>query len=94
MSKSDTIPTLLKGGDPDAAHFRVVDAKSGNAIDHVLEADSEKGTLTRLVVENGNLVREGDAFATVKEERAIRFRPVAEPKAEDMVGSTDEGEKR
>ena len=46
-------------------NIRVVDAATGEEIIRVISADAVAGTVTRFVVEDGNLVREGNAFATV-----------------------------
>ena len=56
-----------------AAQLRVVDAKTGEPIERVLDADADAGTVRRYAVEDGNLVRDGDSFAIVEEERAIRI---------------------
>lgn len=48
----------------------VTDA-DGAPIDHVLGYDQDAGTLTRRKVVDGNLVREGDRFAEITEDRAF-----------------------
>jgi biotin carboxyl carrier protein len=65
-----TIPTAVTSATPGV---RVVDAASGEAIEKVISADSAAGTVTRFAVEDGNLVRENDAFVIVTEDRAIRI---------------------
>ena len=57
--------------------LRVVDPANGETISHVRAYDQDAGTLTRMKIEDGNLVREGDHFATVTEERAFRVEWVA-----------------
>jgi|EndMetStandDraft_7_1072992.scaffolds.fasta_scaffold22848_5 hypothetical protein len=52
---------------------RVIDADSGELIANVIEADAEAGKLERYVVEGGALVRDGDRFKTIAEDRAIRI---------------------
>ncbi len=64
-------------------NIRVVDAATGEEIIRVISADTVAGTVTRFVVEDGNLVREGNAFATVTEERAIRIEWIVPPEASD-----------
>jgi len=60
-----------------ASAMRVVDAKSGEAIAQVIEADADAGKLRRYAVEDGLLVREDNAFKIIDEDRAIRIEPVA-----------------
>ncbi|MFV1919138.1 hypothetical protein VPH46_06865 [Sphingomonas sp. MJ1 (PH-R8)] len=68
------VPTQAKVGvTPDFAKLRVVDADTGRAIAHVLEADVEKGTVRRYAVEHGNFVREGSDLKVIDEERKIRL---------------------
>lgn len=55
------------------AKVRVVDAETGRAIDKVISADVDAGTVRRYAVEHGNLVRQGDHFKVLEEERAIRI---------------------
>lgn len=62
-------------------NIRVVDAATGEEIIRVISADAVAGTVTRFVVEDGNLVREENAFATVTEERAIRIEWIVPPEA-------------
>lgn len=52
--------------------LRVVDPANGDTISHVRAYDQDARTLTRMKIEDGNLVREGDHFATVTEERDFR----------------------
>lgn len=52
--------------------LRVVDPANGETISHVRAYDQDARTLTRMKIEDGNLVREGDHFATVTEERDFR----------------------
>lgn len=69
-----SVPTYVKAGvTPDFAKLRVVDADTGRAIAHVLEADAEKGTVRRYAVERGNFVREGSDLKVIDEERKVRF---------------------
>ena len=68
------VPTQAKAGvTPDFAKLRVIDADTGRAIAHVLEADAEKGTVRRYAVERGNFVREGSDLKVIEEERKVRF---------------------
>jgi len=62
-------------------NIRVLDAATGEEIIRVISADAVAGTVTRFVVEDGNLVREGNAFAIVTEERAIRIEWIVPPEA-------------
>ncbi|AOF97941.1 hypothetical protein [Sphingobium sp. RAC03] len=64
--------TLLASGS-----LRIVDPANGETISHVRAYDQDAGTLTRMKIEDGNLVREGDHFATVVEERAFRVEWIA-----------------
>lgn len=57
--------------------LRVVDPATGETISHVRGYDQDAGTLTRMKIADGNLVREGDHFATVVEERAFRVEWIA-----------------
>jgi len=61
------------------ANLRVVDAGSGEPIVRVISADSEAGKVSRYAVEDGNLVREGNAFKTVDEDRKIRIEWIDPP---------------
>lgn len=63
-------------------NIRVVDATTGEEIIRVISADAVAGTVTRFDVQEGNLVREGNAFATVTEERAIRIEWIVPPQAD------------
>lgn len=62
-------------------NIRVVDAATGEEIIRVISADAVAGTVTRFLVEDGNLVRKDDAFETVTEERAIRIEWIVPPEA-------------
>ncbi len=73
-------------------NIRVVDAATGEEIVRVISADAVAGTVTRFVVEDGNLVREGNAFATVTEERAIRIEWIAPPEAPADVEPSGAGD--
>lgn len=64
-------------------NVRIVDAKSGDEIVKVIEADADKGKVRRFDVQDGNLVRENDAFKVVDEDRAIRVEWRVPPAAED-----------
>lgn len=63
---------------------RVRDASTREELTHVISADAERGKVARYAVEDGNLVREGDALKVVAEDRAIIIEPV-EPIAIDPV---------
>jgi hypothetical protein len=68
------LPTHVAAGiTPEFAKLRVVDAETGKRIDHVLEADTEKGTVRRYAVEHGNFVREGSDLKVIEEERKVRL---------------------
>ena len=73
-----------------ASNLRVVDAATGDTIARVIEADAEKGTVRRFEVEDGNLVRDGDSFKIVEEERKIRIEWIDPPVAGDDAAA-DEG---
>ncbi|WP_433910377.1 hypothetical protein [Sphingomonas yabuuchiae] len=62
-------------------NIRVVDAATGEEIIRVISADAVAGTVTRFLVEDGNLVRKDGAFETVTEERAIRIEWIVPPEA-------------
>jgi hypothetical protein len=64
------------------ASIRVVDVKTGETIEQVLEADVAAGKVTRYAVDGGNLVRIGDAFEIIEEDREIRIEAIAAPTAE------------
>jgi len=57
----------------DLRRLRVVDAETGETIAKVQAADADAKSVTRLDVVDGNLVREGDAYRTITEDRAIRI---------------------
>jgi len=65
------------------ANLRVVDAGSGEPILKVIEADAEAGKVVRYAVENGNFVRDGDAFKVITEDRQIRIEWLAPPAGGD-----------
>jgi biotin carboxyl carrier protein len=71
-------PTAVTSATPGV---RVIDAASGDVIEKVISADSAAGTVTRFAVEDGNLVRENDAFVIVKEDRPIRIEILSEGEA-------------
>lgn len=71
------------------ANLRVVDAGTGETIDRVLEADVAAGKLARHEVKDGNLVREGDAFKIIEEERAIRIEWIVPPSV--TIAADEEG---
>lgn len=73
-------------------NIRVVDAATGEEIVRVISADAVAGTVTRFVVEDGNLVREGNAFATVTEERTIRIEWIVPPEAPADVEPSGTGD--
>ena len=82
MTEASAPPRLfVAGGMPDdiAANLRVVDAKSGEAIAGVIEADAAAGRLTRYAMLDGNLVRNGDRFETIEERRQIRIEWIVDP---------------
>jgi hypothetical protein len=52
----------------------VIDADTGKPMTHVIAADAEAGTVTRLATdEAGNLVRQDNCFVRITEERALRI---------------------
>lgn len=61
------------------ANVRIVDAGTGEPIDRVISADSDAGKVSRYAIEDGNLVREGNAFKTVDEDRKIRIEWIDPP---------------
>ena len=67
------VPTSVSATTPNRELLKVVDAGTGREIAQVIEADAQKGTVKRFAVEKGNLVRDGDTFVIVEEERAIRI---------------------
>jgi hypothetical protein len=69
------------------ANLHVVDAATGETIARVLEADATTGKVRRYAIEDGNLVREGDAFKIVDETREIRIEWIVVPV--DPAASTD-----
>ncbi|WP_242095420.1 hypothetical protein [Sphingomonas sp. CROZ-RG-20F-R02-07] len=90
MSEQTPPPTAVKIGEASAdvaARLRIVDAATGATIDRVVEADSVTGKIRRMAVENGNLIREGDRFKVIDEDRAIRIEWI-EP--ETIVDHVDE----
>ena len=67
-------------------NIRVVDAATGEAIARVIAADSDAGKVSRYAIDDGNLVREGNASKTIDENRKIRIEwidPPVEPIADD-----------
>lgn len=69
-------PSRAKIGETPASicsRLRIVDAETGEPIRKVIEADADKGKLIRFAVEDGALVREGDRFKMIEEDRAIRI---------------------
>lgn len=60
-------------------NVRVIDVETGKVIDKVISADAEAGKLTRYAVEKGNLVRDGDRFQMIEEERKIRIEWIKVP---------------
>lgn len=74
--KEEAPPTYVKLGVTLASvcnRLRVIDAETGDMLSKVIEADADNGRVVRYVVEKGALVREGDRFKTVEEERPIRI---------------------
>ncbi|WP_088183580.1 hypothetical protein [Sphingobium sp. Z007] len=55
------------------ARIAVVDAETGDRIEKVIQADADAGKVTRFVVEDGALVRDGNRYRTIEEERKIRI---------------------
>lgn len=55
-----------------ANRLRVLDAATGEAVEKVIAYDMDAGTVTRYLVEGGNLVRKDNAFVTITEDRSIR----------------------
>ena len=70
---SDALPNDI------LANLRVVDAATGETIARVLEADCSTGNVRRYAIEDGNLVREGEAFKIVDETREIRIEWIEVP---------------
>ncbi|MGW8204402.1 hypothetical protein ACWGM0_17885 [Sphingomonas bisphenolicum] len=69
-------PTYAKLGVTPASvcnRIRVLDAETGALIAKVIEADAEAGRVVRYAVENGALVRDGDRYQTIEDERPIRI---------------------
>ena len=67
-------PTYAKiGVTPGWTDLRVVDAETGKAVSKVIEANAQEGWLVRFETKSGNLVRVGDDFSTIREERPIRI---------------------
>ncbi len=58
--------------------FRVIDAKTGEPINGVIAANVTTGTVRRFEIENGHLVRNGDTFVIVDEDRDIRIEVIDE----------------
>lgn len=75
--QNDDLPAQLAAGDAEARGIRVIDAATGEPIARVIEADAQAGTLSRYALKDGNLVREGDRFLVLAEEREIRFEWIA-----------------
>ena len=73
-----------------AGTMRVVDAKSGDAIEQVIEANVTTGKVRRYAVEAGLLVREDNEFKVIEEDRAIRIEQI-EPIADDKPAAGDIG---
>lgn len=74
--KEEAPPSYVKlGVTPSAVlnRVRVVDAETGALIDKVIEADADAGKVVRYAVESGALVRDGDRYQTIEEERPIRI---------------------
>jgi hypothetical protein len=68
------LPTHAAAGiTPGFANLRVVDTATDKVIAHVLEADTEKGTVRRYAVERGNFVREGSDLKVIEEARKVRL---------------------
>lgn len=90
-------PTMIVAGgltNDVAANLRVVDAATGETIERVLDADADAGKVSRYAVEDGNLIREGDSFKIVDEDRAIRIEWIDSPVADQVdadASATDEG---
>ncbi|SEM62848.1 hypothetical protein SAMN05192583_0889 [Sphingomonas gellani] len=82
---------VISGGLPDdiARNIRVVDASTGETIPQVIEADAGAGTVRRYDVQDGNLVREKDAFKIVEEERKIRMEWIEPPVVEPVEGEAE-----
>lgn len=73
-------------------NLRVVDAKTGEEIARVIEADSDAGKVRRFDVKDGNLVREGDHFKLIEEDREIRIEWTNPPEPDAADAGTIEGE--
>jgi len=76
------------------ANIRVVDAKTGETIEQILEADVASSTVSRYAVEAGNFVRVDNAFQIIDEDREIRLEAIETPAAEaaDAVDAVDADE--
>lgn len=73
-------------------NVRVVDAATGEEIIRVISADAVAGTVTRFLVEDGNLVRNGGVFETVTEDRAIRIEWIVPPETPVDIESSGTGD--
>lgn len=80
-----TAPVRVEIGVTPAAlcsNLRVLDKASGTALDAVLMADAEAGRVRRYEVKDGDLVREGNSFKLVEEDRAVTIEWIDPPAAE------------
>lgn len=65
-------PTVIDYSVPGAPrNVAVFDRGTGEQIEKVIFADAASGKVVRYAVEDGNLVRDGDDFARIEEDRAI-----------------------
>lgn len=67
------------------ANVRVVDAKTGEQIERVRRYDVDAGQVSRFEVKDGNLVRDGDSYKLIDEDREIRVEWINPPTAEPTV---------
>ncbi|WP_294354038.1 hypothetical protein [uncultured Sphingomonas sp.] len=67
------------------ANVRVVDAKTGETIERVRRYDVDAGQVSRFEVKDGNLVREGDSYKLIDEDREIRVEWINPPSDEPVV---------
>lgn len=61
------------------ANLRLRDSATGEEIIQVIAYDRDAGTVTRHQLHDGNLVREGDRYAIVTEQRDFRVEVIGGP---------------
>lgn len=75
-----TPPTAIDYSVPGAPrNVAVFDRGTGEQIEKVIFADAASGKVVRYAVEDGNLVRDGDDFARIEEDRDIRIEWIEAP---------------